>query len=138
MFGSDELTQKEIWGLYSLAYPFVRNPSSNSYQSVDLTSTPQSKTKSNSDHDGVSPSPYHHFATDSKKKKLGLAALSILIFYEVCGGPFGIEDIVRAGGPFYALVGFSLLLVWAVPEALITAELSTAMPEASGSVGKRH
>lgn len=39
------------------------------------------------------------------------------------------------GGPFYALVGFSLLLVWAVPEALITAELSTAMPEASGSVG---
>jgi len=46
------------------------------------------------------------------------------------GGPFGIEDIVRAGGPFYALLGFSLLLVWAVPEALITAELSTAMPEA--------
>jgi amino acid transporter len=31
-------------------------------------------------------------------------------------------------------MGFSLLLVWAIPEALITAELSTAMPEASGSV----
>ena len=82
------------------------------------------------------------------KKKLGLASLTVLIFYEVSGGPFGIEvyiydvmivisftqDIVRAGGPFYALVGFLLLLVWALPEALITAELSTAMPEASGSV----
>ena len=67
-------------------------------------------------------------------KKIGLAPLVVLIFYSVSGGPFGIEDIVRAGGPFYALVGFSLLLVWAIPEALITAELSTAMPEASGSV----
>ena len=67
-------------------------------------------------------------------KKIGLAPLVVLIFYSVSGGPFGIEDIVRAGGPFYALAGFSLLLVWAIPEALITAELSTAMPEASGSV----
>ena len=66
-------------------------------------------------------------------KKIGLAPLVVLIFYSVSGGPFGIEDIVRAGGPFYALAGFSLLLVWAIPEALITAELSTAMPEASGS-----
>jgi hypothetical protein len=70
-----------------------------------------------------------------RKKKLGLAALTVLIFYEVCGGPFGIEEIVRAGGPFYALLGFSLLFVWAIPEALITAEMSTAMPEPSGSVG---
>lgn len=80
------------------------------------------------------PSPYIHYAASTKKKKLGLAALTVLIFYEVSGGPFGIEDIVRAGGPFFALTGFSLLLVWAIPEALITAELSTAMPEASGSV----
>lgn len=47
-----------------------------------------------------------------------------------------LKDIVRAGGPFYALLGFLLILVWSVPEALITAELSTAMPEASGSVGR--
>ncbi len=43
------------------------------------------------------PSPYVHFAKDTKKKKLGLAALVVLIFYEVSGGPFGIEDVVRAG-----------------------------------------
>lgn len=71
-----------------------------------------------------------------KNKKLGLMALVVLIYYEVSGGPFGIEDIVRAGGPMYALLGFSLFLVWVIPEALVTAELSTALPEASGAVGK--
>lgn len=79
---------------------------------------------------------HHAVGTGAHKKKLGLAALVVLIYYGVSGGPFGIEDIVRAGGPFYAIIGFSLFLVWAIPEALITAELSTAMPEASGAVGK--
>lgn len=67
-------------------------------------------------------------------KKLGLAGLIVLSFYTVCGGPFGIEDIVRAGGPFFAILGFVLIAVWAIPEAMITAELSVAMPESSGSV----
>ena len=77
----------------------------------------------------------HTNSSSSKRKKgIGLASLVVLIYYCVSGGPFGIEDIVRAGGPFFALLGFALILVWAIPEALITAELSTAMPEASGSV----
>ena len=37
-------------------------------------------------------------------------------------------------GAFYALIGFALLAVWAIPEALVTAELATSMPEAAGSV----
>ncbi len=37
-------------------------------------------------------------------------------------------------GPFFALCGFSLFIVWAIPEALITAEMATAMPDASGWV----
>ena len=69
-----------------------------------------------------------------RKRTVGLVSLVVLTFYTVSGGPFGIEDVVRAGGPFYALVGFSLFLIWAVPEAMITMELSTALPEASGSV----
>eukprot|EP01038_Epipyxis_sp_PR26KG_P008883 gene8883-11982_t len=108
------------------------------YQSMSYSNDQNDKKKNQTNRHKkglIRPSPYHHYSiVDDKKKKLGLAALTVLIFYEVCGGPFGIEDIVRAGGPFYALVGFSLLLVWAIPEALITAELSTAMPEASGSV----
>lgn len=31
------------------------------------------------------------YGGSSRKKKLGLAALTVLIFYEVCGGPFGLE-----------------------------------------------
>jgi len=68
------------------------------------------------------------------KKKLGVWSLAVLTFYSVNGGPLGIEGVVGAGGPLYAILGFSLLLVWALPEALITAELATALPNASGSV----
>ena len=68
------------------------------------------------------------------KKKLGVWSLAVLTFYSVNGGPLGMEGVVGAGGPFYSILGFSLLFVWALPEALITAELSTALPDASGSV----
>jgi amino acid transporter len=73
-------------------------------------------------------------SVQSSKKKLGIGSLVVLTFYSVSGGPFGIEDIVKAGAPFYALLGFGLMLIWSLPEALITAELSTALPESSGSV----
>jgi amino acid transporter len=68
------------------------------------------------------------------KDTLGVLSLCFLTYYSVSGGPFGFEDIVRAGGPFYALMGFSLMLVWAIPEALVTIEMSVAMPEPAGSV----
>jgi len=61
--------------------------------------------------------------------------MAVLIFYSVSGGPFGIETTVRAGGNFYALLGFLVMpLVWSLQEALMTAELGTAFPEASGGV----
>lgn len=53
----------------------------------------------------------------------------------VSGGPFGVEASVRAGGNFYALLGFLVVpLVWSMQEAAITAELGAAFPEASGGV----
>lgn len=65
--------------------------------------------------------------------KLSAMALAILVFYKVSGGPFGCEPAVKAGGPFFALLGFILFpLVWSVPEALVTAELGSAYPEPSG------
>ena len=46
---------------------------------------------------------------DSTKSKssgtIGLWSLSVLVFYAVNGGAFGIEDIVGAGGPLFALLG---------------------------------
>lgn len=66
---------------------------------------------------------------------LSAKPLVLLIFYGVSGGPFGVEPVVAAGGPFVALAGFIVLpMVWSIPEALVTAELSTAFPEAAGCV----
>jgi hypothetical protein len=66
-------------------------------------------------------------------QRLGIVPLAVLVFYKVSGGPFGCEPAVKAAGPFYAILGFVLFpLLWAVPEALITAELGSAFPEPSG------
>ncbi|KAL4347624.1 hypothetical protein GQ457_17G002180 [Hibiscus cannabinus] len=70
-----------------------------------------------------------------KHQKVSVMPLVFLIFYEVSGGPFGIEDSVKAAGPLLALLGFLLVpFVWSVPEALITAELGTMFPENGGYV----
>lgn len=70
-----------------------------------------------------------------KSAKVSLLPLVFLIFYEVSGGPFGVEDSVRAAGPLLALVGFLVFpLVWSVPEALLTAEMGTMFPENGGFV----
>lgn len=68
-------------------------------------------------------------------RKVSLLPLIFLIFYEVSGGPFGIEDSVGAAGPLLALAGFLLFpLIWSIPEALITAEMGTMFPENGGYV----
>ena len=87
-----------------------------------------------SDSDGEYPaSPSHN--KKSTSPKLSLLPLVFLIFYEVSGGPFGIEDSVQAGGPMLAILGFAIFpLVWSIPEALITAEMGTMFPENGGYV----
>ncbi|KAF8406659.1 hypothetical protein HHK36_008749 [Tetracentron sinense] len=68
-------------------------------------------------------------------KKVSVIPLIFLIFYEVSGGPFGIEDSVQAAGPLLALLGFLIFpFIWSVPEALITAEMGTMFPENGGYV----
>ncbi|PIN18608.1 Amino acid transporter [Handroanthus impetiginosus] len=68
-------------------------------------------------------------------KKVSVLPLIFLIFYEVSGGPFGVEDSVGAAGPLLALAGFLLFpIIWSIPEALITAEMGTMFPENGGYV----
>jgi hypothetical protein len=67
------------------------------------------------------------------RQRLSPLALSVLVFYNVSGGPFGMERAVKSGGPMFAILGFLIFpLVWSIPEALVTAELGTAYPEPSG------
>jgi amino acid transporter len=80
-------------------------------------------------------SPRWGAAAQSVAKPLTVLPLVALIFYDVSGGPFGIEDAVRTGTPLLALLGFLVLpIAWSVPEAMVTAELATAFPENSGFV----
>ena len=68
-------------------------------------------------------------SSGSTAKKLTLVPLIFLIYFEVAGGPFGEEPAVQAAGPLLAILGFLIFpFIWSVPEALITAELSTAFP----------
>ncbi|XP_021905310.1 probable polyamine transporter At1g31830 isoform X1 [Carica papaya] len=70
-----------------------------------------------------------------KFQRVSVLPLVFLIFYEVSGGPFGVEDSVQAAGPLLALLGFLFFpIVWSIPEALITAEMGTMFPENGGYV----
>lgn len=81
------------------------------------------------------PTPQGEEGGASPHVKLSMLPLVALIFYEVSGGPFGLEDSVRAGGPLLALLGFTVVpFVWCIPEALVTAELATAFPKNGGYV----
>ncbi len=74
-------------------------------------------------------------ALHSSRRTVTLVPLVALIFYDVSGGPFGVEDAVSSAGALLTILGFIVLpLFWSVPEALITAELSTAFPENAGFV----
>ncbi|CAL5054849.1 unnamed protein product [Urochloa decumbens] len=74
-------------------------------------------------------------AAPASLRKVSIVPLVFLIFYEVSGGPFGIEDSVGAAGPLLAIAGFLVLpIIWSIPEALITAELGTMFPENGGYV----
>lgn len=75
-------------------------------------------------------------ASTTSRPKLTILPLIALIFYDVSGGPFGVEPSVRSGGgPLLSVAGFLLFpLLWSLPEALLTAELSSAFPSNGGYV----
>jgi amino acid transporter len=67
------------------------------------------------------------------KRRLTMFALTCVAFFTTCGGAFGIEPLVSAVGPGWALVMIVVTpLVWSIPIALMVAELSTRMPEEGG------
>lgn len=66
---------------------------------------------------------------------MSVMSVALLCFSCVAGGPFGIEVAVQAGGALptiIALLGAGAL--WGLPQALITAELTAAIPANGGPV----
>jgi amino acid transporter len=74
-------------------------------------------------------------ASPRLRRDLNLPALVALSFFCVAGGAYGLEDAVGAAGSAIVLLGLIVLpWIWSLPTALMTAELSTAMPEEGGYV----
>ncbi len=71
--------------------------------------------------------------TRKMKGKLTLWPLIASIYLMVAGGPFGLEDIVAQMGYRGALLVLLITpVVWALPSALMVAELASAIPEEGG------
>lgn len=67
------------------------------------------------------------------ERVLGVTAVAMISFFNVSGGPIGSEEIVGIGGPLLGLAGLlAMWLLFAVPQALVTAELSSAFPHNGG------
>lgn len=83
----------------------------------------------------ASNSPVVESSSGKLSRGLNLSGLVALTFFCVAGGAYGLEDAVGAGGPLVVLPALLLLpWLWSLPTALMTAELSTAMPEDGGYV----
>lgn len=62
-----------------------------------------------------------------------LWSLVALTYFAIAGGPEGTETMVQTAGPFNAILGILIVgILWSIPTAMMTAELSTAFPENGG------
>jgi len=69
------------------------------------------------------------------KAQLSLIKLVGIAYMYTCGGAYGIEQAVQIGGSFITIVALIIAgLIWAVPQAIITAELSTTFPQMGSAV----
>jgi amino acid transporter len=69
------------------------------------------------------------------RRELGLIPLAAVVFFNVSGGPYGIEDLAPTFGPGLTLLLLVLTpLLWSLPVALAMSELASAMPDEGGYV----
>jgi amino acid transporter len=70
-----------------------------------------------------------------RRGEIGLLPLVAILFFNVSGGPYGVEDAVGSLGPGLALLLLVVTpLVWSLPVSLAMAELASALPEEGGYV----
>jgi amino acid transporter len=70
-----------------------------------------------------------------RRGELGFLPLVAILFFNVSGGPYGVEDAVSSLGPGLALLLLLVTpLVWSLPVALAMGELASALPEEGGYV----
>jgi len=66
-------------------------------------------------------------------QRIGLLPFVAVLFAYCAGGPFGVESVISTSGPGLALVFILIVpLLFSVPIALATAEMTTALPVEGG------
>ena len=69
------------------------------------------------------------------RRELGWVALLAVVFFNVSGGPYGIEDAVASFGPGLTLILLIVTpLIWSLPVSLAMSELAGAIPDEGGYV----
>lgn len=69
----------------------------------------------------------------AREKKLTVGGLAAVAYFTCSGGPFGLEPLISAVGPGYAVMLILVSpVVWSAPLALMSLELTTMMPEEGG------
>lgn len=69
----------------------------------------------------------------SAAAKLRTLPLAMAMFCLVSGGPYGLEPVIGSMGPTLGLILILVIpIIWALPVALMTAELGTAIPVEGG------
>ncbi|MCX7407399.1 MAG: APC family permease [Planctomycetales bacterium] len=66
------------------------------------------------------------------KRSLTLTAIVSIIFFNVSGGPYGLESVLKDGPGLAMLLILITPLLYSAPVAFIAAELGTAIPEEGG------
>ncbi len=70
-----------------------------------------------------------------KRVKMRLFTVIVIIFTLTCGGTFGMEDVLGGSGVGLGLIMILILpIFWALPMALVSVELGSAMPEEGGFI----
>ena len=64
--------------------------------------------------------------------KLTLWPLAMAIYFAVSGGPHGLEEVMQSGPGMGLLLILVTPIIWALPAALMTAELASAIPAEGG------
>ena len=66
---------------------------------------------------------------------LGILQLTLIAYFLVAAGPYGVEAIVKATGPLYACLGTILLpLLLSIPLSLIFSEMCSLYPQPGSTI----
>ena len=72
--------------------------------------------------------------TGVRKQKVGVMGVVFMIYAMACAGAYGLEDMIPSAGPVMTMLMLCVIpFMWAVPNALVSAELGSAIPEEGGN-----